>query len=216
MTSQLRKLLLLTLMGILSPLSQAVEGEAELVKKVRDNQQWQMQKDQCPADISPPQVSRDNATEIDANLPKTIAYHYKRCAVNAKASACYNLALGLQKLDYDAEAETAFQQACHLGYASGCTNRAANMLNQERNKEEPDAQKMQCVAKSFAKACNWKDPWGCTMYSQSLLFGEGVTQDRKKALAVLKDSCLYGEDHPACETAYGIRGYIKNMEAQQK
>lgn len=216
MTSSLKKLLLLSLIGGLSPLSQAVEGESELVKKVRANQQWQLQSNQCPADISPQRVSRDNATNIDAGLPKTIAYHYKKCAVNAKAGACYNLALGLQKLDYAAEAETAFQQACRLGYASGCTNRAAGMLNHERQQEQVNLQKMQCIARSFAKTCTWKDPWGCSMYSQSLLFGEGVKQDTKKALAVLKDSCLYGEDHPACEAAYGIRGYINRMEATNK
>ena len=216
MTSSLKKLLLLSLISCFSTLSQAVEGESDIIHKIRTSQLWQQQKDLCPADISPQRVSRDNAAKIDSKLPETLAYHFRKCTENNKASSCYNLALGLQKLNYDPDAEVVFQQACRLGYASGCTNRAAGMLSQQRNQAEPDAQKMQCVARSFAKSCNWKDPWGCTMYSQSLLFGEGVAQDSKKALAVLKDSCLYGEDHPACETAHGIRAYIKRMEAPKK
>lgn len=80
MISSLKKVLFLALMCCFSPLLHAVDSGLELVKQVRANQQWQLQKDQCPADISPQQVSRDNATNIDAGLPETVAPHYQQCA----------------------------------------------------------------------------------------------------------------------------------------
>lgn len=216
MKNQLKKLSFLVLICCLSPLSQAEEKEQELVNKVRANQQWQLQKDQCPADISPQQVSRDNATNIDAGLPETVASHYLQCARHDNASACYNLATGLEKLNYWLDAQTVYQQACRLGYASGCTNRAAGMLQEQIKQPQRNAQKMQCIARSFAKSCNWRDPWGCSMYSQLLASGQGVKQDRKKALVVLKDSCRYGEVDPACQTAHEIREYLRKQEAPQK
>lgn len=212
MKNQPKKLSFLVLLYCLSPLSLAVEKESELITKVLANQEWQLQKDRCPADISPQHVSRDNEANIDAGLPETTASHYQQCAKYGKASACYNLAAGLEKLNYWLAAQTVYQQACRLGYASGCTNRAAGMLQQQIKQSQRNAQKMQCIARSFAKSCNWRDPWGCSMYSQLLVSGQGVKQDMKKALAVLKDSCRYGEADPACHTAHEIRAYINNLE----
>lgn len=143
--------------------------------------------------FTPTGLSRDNATNIDAGLPETVASHYLQCAQHDNASACYNLATGLEKLNYWLDAQTVYQQACRLGYASGCTNRAAGMLQQQIKQPQRNAQKMQCIARSFAKSCNWRDPWGCSMYSQLLASGQGVKQDRKKVLVVLKDFAVMGK-----------------------
>ncbi len=187
-------------------------SEEDVVKAVQQNQPWQAQKYKCPADIAPKErgLFKKNEERVDPEAIDKLKHYYQQCSGENKGYACYNLALGLESLNYDHESDVVFQEACRLGVPSGCTNRAAAMLN-----KNPDNEKMTvCTAKSFAKACEWKDPWGCTMYADQLTTGNGVSKNNGLALEVMRDSCLYGEDDPACSTAKRLEQMIKG-EAMQ-
>lgn len=195
---------------------EAVEqlSDKQIVRKVKHNQQWQAQQDKCPADIAPAKRAKFSRKEsrIDADAAINLNAHYQNCVNENKGYACYNLALGLQTLKFDDEAEVMFQQACRLGVAAGCTNRAAGMLS-----ARPENRRvMRCATKSFAKACDWKDPWGCTMYAGQLVSGDGVKKDNQKALLVMKKSCLNGQDDPACQAAQRIKQYVKAEQQSEK
>lgn len=186
----------------------------EIVQKIKHNQQWQAQKNKCPAEISPNKAVKFSRKEEKTDLlaARTLNPYYQRCVQDGKGYACYNLALGLQSLKFEHEAEVVFQEACRLGVASGCTNRAAGMLAERpRNKRVK-----RCGTASFAKACDWKDPWGCTMYAGQLVAGDGVSKDTTKALAVMKNSCLHGKSDPACQAAQRIKDYIKAEKQSDK
>lgn len=182
-------------------------SDKQIVRKVKRNQQWQAQQNQCPADLAPAKRVKFSRKEsrIDTAAATNLNTHYQACTSDNKGYACYNLALGLQSLKYDDEAEVVFQQACLLGVASACTNRATSLLAaQSQNKRV-----MRCATKSFAKACDWKDPWGCTMYAAQLVSGEGVTKDNQKALTAIKNACTGGGDAQACQAAQRIKQYIR-------
>jgi hypothetical protein len=218
------------LLGLLLPVAQASSSKTQqkvedneqaeqlsdkqIVRKVKRNQQWQAQQNQCPAELAPAKRVKFSRKEsrIDSDAATNLNMHYQACVNDDKGYACYNLAMGLQTLKYDDEAEVVFQQACRLGVAFGCTNRAAGMLSaRPQNKRV-----MRCATKSFAKACDWKDPWGCTMYAGQLVAGDGVKKDSQKALSVLKNSCLSGKDDPACQAAQRIKQYIKAEQQSEK
>lgn len=189
-------------------------SDKQILRKIKRNQQWQAQQAQCPAELAPAKRVKFSRKEsrIDAEAATNLNTHYQACVNDNQGYACYNLALGLQTLKHDDEAEVMFQQSCRLGVASGCTNRAAGMLA-----ERPSSKRvMRCATKSFAKACNWKDPWGCTMYAGQLVAGEGVKKDNQKALGVMKNSCLHGTDDSACQAAQRIKQYIKAEQQSEK
>ncbi len=218
------------LLGLLLPVAQASSSKTQqkvedseqaeqlsdkqIVRKVKRNQQWQAQQDKCPAELAPAKRVKFGRKEsrMDTDAATNLNTHYQNCINENKGYACYNLALGLQTLKFDDEAEVMFQQACRLGVASGCTNRAAGMLSaRPQNKRV-----MRCATKSFAKSCDWKDPWGCTMYAGQLVAGEGVKKDNRKALSVMKNSCLSGQDDPACQAAQRIKQYVKAEQQSEK
>ena len=215
------------LMGLLVPVAQAGAPKAQsdtqstaqddeaieqlsdkqIIRKIKRNQQWQAQQDKCPADIAPAKRVKFSKKEahIDADAASNLNRHYLACANDNKGYACYNLALGLQTLKFADEAEVMFQQACRLGVASACTNRATDLLAAQPHSKRV----MRCATKSFAKACDWKDPWGCTMYAGQLVSGDGVKKDNQKALTAIKNACAGGRDAQACQAAQRIKQYIR-------
>jgi len=72
-----------------------------------------------------------------------------------------------------------------------------------------DSQVQACAAATFAKACSFDDPWGCTMYAFHLGRGIGVAQDRELALKTLEKSCKYGAEDPACSTGLQLGEEIR-------
>lgn len=63
-----------------------------------------------------------------------------------------------------------------------------------------------CIFSTSAKTCDWKDPWGCTMYADQLISMENPNYE--KALDVLNYSCTYGIDDPACQSAKDLQKFI--------
>jgi hypothetical protein len=127
-----------------------------------------------------------------------------KCAAG-QAAACYWLGHGLHREGADQQAaEVLYQQACKLGVASGCTNRAAGML--KVGLADPSTQR--CAVRTFSTVCALGDPWACTMYALHLSRGLGVKRDPKLALEVLGKSCKYGPEDEACQYGNGLKKQI--------
>ena len=98
-------------------------------------------------------------------------------------------------------------KSCKMGSPSGCTNSAA--ILQSRS----DDSILSCAVRVYSKACDWNDPWACTMYGYHLAHGKGIQQDLEKALKVLNKACYSGLSDPACSNANIIIDQInKAME----
>jgi hypothetical protein len=114
--------------------------------------------------------------------------------------ACYWLAYAVQQSEAgDRAAETLYQRACKLGEPSGCVNRAAGMLREES--ADPDVQ--QCSARTFERACELDDIWGCSMLGLAYSRGLGVAVDPVRAALALRKACARPDDatHEACTSA---------------
>jgi TPR repeat protein len=167
---------------------------------------WQRDTAKCPTDVM---TGRDqDLTYLGRSACRgaEMSRCLKRCD-DGDGGWCYWLAIGLQESRADPAAEALFMRACGLGIVSGCTNRAAGMLM----KEDPDSRTQQCAARTFDKACDLDDPWACTMYATQLLQGTGVPKNEVLALSVLKKSCKYGPDDPACINARKLRAKIEGQ-----
>jgi TPR repeat protein len=163
---------------------------------------WLFPATECPADVAA-------ASEAE------VAYSVEQCAADLRAClsrcqardarACYSAALRFQNLKVEETySEALFLRACRLGVSSGCTNRAAGIM-----KLEPDrAGAADCAVRTFRAMCDRDDPWACTMFGLHLARGEGIAPDLDRALEVLKKSCRYGSDDPACSTAENLRKEI--------
>lgn len=159
----------------------------------------------CPADTSPSQQTplSDAYSNTISNCENNKLNCYQSCLKN-DAIACYFSALSLQEAKFKLPAEQLFQRSCELGIASGCTNRAAGILNFTTNLT---TSQKKCIFSTFSKTCDWKDPWGCTMYADQLISMENPNYE--KALDVLNYSCKYGTDDPACQSAKDLQEFIK-------
>jgi len=164
-----------------------------------DQPSWLFPADACPADVM---SNRNVAVQYLGNICiAAMGACVARCRL-ANANACYAAALAAQTLKRDVAAEALFLRACKLGVASGCTNGAAGM---------PDEEKA-CAIRSFEKTCKLDDPWGCTMFGAYLVRGDGIAKDHERARAVLAKSCKYGEEDEACRWAKGILQEIDGAE----
>ncbi|MFI8033733.1 hypothetical protein ACH8I4_07610 [Acinetobacter sp. ABJ_C3_5] len=191
----------------LNPVFNSIVNDIENQEVFRNNLQ------KCPASSSPiiqtlfPSTSDSTTNACEDNQSKC----YQLCLKN-DAVACYFSALSLQEANYKLPAEQLFQRSCELGVASGCTNRAAGMLNFT---EHLTAEQKKCIFSTFEKTCDWRDPWGCTMFADQLISEENTEPNYKKALNVLNYSCKYGEDDPACQSAKELQKFI-NSKLKQK
>lgn len=184
-----------------------------IVKDIENQEVFRNNLQKCPASSSPviqtlfPSTSDSTTNACEDNQSKC----YQLCLKN-DAVACYFSALSLQEANYKLPAEQLFQRSCELGIASGCTNRAAGMLNFTKHLT---AEQKKCIFSTFEKTCDWRDPWGCTMFADQLISEENTEPNYKKALNALNYSCKYGEDDPACQSAKELQKFI-NSKLKQK
>lgn len=186
---------------------------ATIANDIENQEVFRNNLQKCPASSSPviqtlfPSTSDSTINACEDNQSKC----YQLCLKN-DAVACYFSALSLQEANYKLPAEQLFQRSCELGVASGCTNRAAGMLNFT---EHLTAEQKKCIFSTFEKTCDWRDPWGCTMFADQLISEENTEPNYKKALNALNYSCKYGEDDPACQSAKELQKFI-NSKLKQK
>ena len=176
-------------------------------KSLTEKPKWLFTDDVCPFDLIP-------------NFEKEVKYLSKGCAENANiclkncknndGNACYSLALLVQEKKglMQNYSEVLFLRSCKLGIVSGCTNRAAAILNLTPE----DERSVKCAANTFEKTCEKDDPWGCTMFGMMLYQGQGRPKDNEKALIVLSKSCKYGDEDEACQTAKKLIEEIKSAQ----
>jgi TPR repeat protein len=65
-----------------------------------------------------------------------------------------------------------------------------------------------CAIQTYQRACDYNDPWACTMLGFHLLRGIGIPKDHERARQVLSKSCRFGESDKACAYARGLMGEI--------
>ncbi len=186
-------------------MSQTKDTEIDdIVREVLANSQWVKDAKLCPIQVMAQKAVTSHLNENECKPGKLTA-----CLGNCSSGepgACYWLGQALlqRKAKFDAD-EVLFQRACKLGVMSGCTNRAAGMLNSAANDERTRS----CAARTFTAVCALDDPWACTMQALHLSRGIGVKKDTDKALKSLEKSCKYGPDDPACIYAAHIRNDIQ-------
>lgn len=169
---------------------------------------WLFPADACPADVIGARdvKPRLRSEGCDIDLGRCV----QRCKSD-DANACYAAALRVQEIGTDERySEALFLRACKLGVASGCTNRAAGMLNFDA----ASAQRDTCTARTFELTCDRHDPWGCTMFGRALESGVGVKKDLVRAAAVLPGGCSAGMTDPACQAAIQIMSRIKSEQGE--
>lgn len=172
---------------------------------------WLFSGDVCPFNIIPESETKvEYLSEGCADDPQVCL---DKCKEN-DGNACYSLALLVQEkkwleMEYY---DTLFLRACKLGVVSGCTNRAASILNLKADDEKA----VICAGNTFEKTCEKKDPWGCTMFARILYYGLGRPKDSEKALQVMAESCKYGEEDEACKAAQELTREIKKSQQVNK
>ena len=186
----------------LNPVFNSIVNDIENREIFRNNLQ------KCPASSSPIiQILLASAPNSTINICEdNQSKCYQLCLKN-DGVACYFSALSLQDANYKFTAEQLFQRSCELGIASGCTNRTAGMLNFA---EHLTTEQKKCIFSTFEKTCDWRDPWGCTMFADQLISEENTEPNYKKALNVLNYSCKYGGGDPACQSAKELRKFINS------
>lgn len=163
--------------------------------------------DFCKLDVFPKTVNEKGYLPNSCNKDATVCLN--NCK-NNDGRACYTLAVLIQmkkspEQDYS---EALFLRACKLGVISGCTNRAARIMN-----DKPDDEKtVKCAVDTFEKTCEKDDPWGCAMFGFALYLGKGRPQDLEKALKILPKACKFGEIDEACQMANQIIDEIKKIK----
>lgn len=192
------------------PVTDSLTPEIDLQKAQRildENPKWLPSNTVCPTEFRNEQVLDVDYTSYRCD--RNPLHCLTKCQ-NEDGTACYGLALILQKKNEEL-ADRLFLRACKFGDASGCTNNAAGRLkNAEKNSEQLD-----CIADSFEMSCEKNDPWGCTMFASLLIRGEGVEVDLQKALKALSKSCKYGLDDPACKKAKELKEEISQLKAKE-
>lgn len=166
---------------------------------------WLFTENACPVDIMP-------------NIEKKIEYKAAVCAENPEkclekcqaddANACYALGLLLneQRAKELPDTQALYLRACKLGIMSGCTNYAADLLNNNPGVEKTE----KCAADTFEKTCERNDSWGCAMYGQVWALGSGRPQNSQEALKYFQKTCaIFGSESPACQSARKFEEIIK-------
>lgn len=133
----------------------------------------------------------------------------EECKAN-KGGSCYALATLIEREDESPGdyPDRLYLRACELGVVSGCTNRAARVLE-----KYPDDRKIEkCATDTFEKTCSLEDPWGCTMFAWALTLGRGRDIDLEEALKMAGKACKYGEMDTACPQSKKLIDLIKRIQ----
>lgn len=177
--------------------TQTAPGETEAsidpaLVALRADPSWLLPADACPRDVLP--VTRaDSGDWLAERCDEDLGGCLGRCRAN-EPEACYAAALEAQRWSEERLSEALFLRGCQLGHASACTNRAAGILMLEPQR----ADRFSCSARTFEETCRRRDAWGCTMYGEALLYGNGVPADSEQARSVLPFACGLDADHEAC------------------
>ena len=164
----------------------------------------------CPSQLMPARAAARSPSATACTTPSSACL--ARCE-SGEGEACYWLGQGLQKQHApDPAYETLFQRSCKLGIMSGCTNRAAGMMHEQSD----STASLQCANRTFEKACAADDPWACTMLGFNLNGGLGVARNPERSLEVLRKSCKFGTDDPACTAAQNLKQQIMEDRAAAK
>lgn len=172
---------------------------------------WRAESRSCPSGFV---QSREVKDHLDKNECRAgqLSSCLRKCKAG-KPSACYWLGHAVSGTSETQEAaEVLYQRSCKLGVMSGCTNRAAGMLSEDRESASAQA----CAAETFAKTCGFDDPWACTMYAFHLGRGIGVQRDVGLALKVLGKSCRYGAEDETCLYGMRLRKELLQDEASRR
>ena len=179
----------------------------QIAGAVRRQSAWIAEAKQCPAQLMTRSPVSPLATGNACMKNPTTA-----CLASCErgdAAACYWLGQGLQQRNApDRAFEALYQRSCKLGVISGCTNRAAGMMVEQRD----NAASQQCASRTFEKGCGFDDPWACTMQAFHLSYGLGVAPDPARALQLLRKSCKYGQDDPACIAGIRLKQEIEGAK----
>ena len=206
----MRPLAALVFFFALSALAQESSQSADsTVAGVLAQSQWVAEAKQCPSDFALRGARPDEPEARDCSSEGACL---AACG-KGDGWSCYWLGIALNTRGApEVTSETLYQQACKLGVSSGCTNRAAGILVQ--NRESASAQS--CAARTFALTCEREDPWGCTMYAYHLSEGIGVPKDPELALRALANSCRFGPDDEACARANAMRPSVLRQQKPPK
>ena len=126
-----------------------------------------------------------------------------RC-LDRDGASCWDLGYLLQEYEEQigsVPAQIAFARACKESIPSGCTNRAASIMNQPldpyRISIDEEAQ-YQCTFKTFERSCRDGDAWGCTMVAIHYQEGFHVDPDPDQKQRYLEQACELAPDSEAC------------------
>jgi TPR repeat protein len=190
----------MSLMGAAEGQQQAPTEASAVAAEVLARSDWQTAANQCPSKVMQAREMTDYQ-ERDSCKAGRLEACLTKCSAG-EAGACYWLGHELQLAAAEPQAaELLYQQACRLGAASGCTNKAAGLMRDKHT--DPSIQA--CAAETFSKACALDDPWACTMYAFHLSRGMGTKRDKKLALQVLSKSCRYGPEDAACSRGMALK-----------
>jgi TPR repeat protein len=164
-------------------------------------------RDMCPSTVVPGKaVASGYAAGKCSDGPLKC---FEECKAN-NGGSCYALALLIEKNDDSAGdyPDRLHLRACELSIVSGCTNRAARMLEQY-----PDDKKIEkCTADTFEKTCSLEDPWGCNMYALALTAGKGREINLEEALKTAGKACKNGDEDTACQQSKKLVDVIKMIQ----
>lgn len=120
---------------------------------------------------------------------KAASYEAKACELNDLA-ACqllgyrYVTGVGVEK-DRDQAFELS-KKACDGGYGPGCTDLGRLYVPFPRNQNTGPPYNLAQAVTYYRKACDLKDGRGCALLADKYEFGNGVEQDREKALELYR------------------------------
>jgi len=194
---------IIMLLSLALPSAWAESSSSALAKEVNATKEWAGDFAKCPADLIP-QTSQghyNHGVKTQCEAQSSQAACMAACKAG-KGEHCYWLVVALQAAEQnDRASEILFQRSCKLGVASGCTNRAAALMPDRASMVDTQS----CPARTFERSCAANDPWACTMYGLILSKDKDKARNRQKAFEVLRKSCRFGEEDPACRAGMAIR-----------
>ena len=183
--------------------------DSDVYQSISENEQLVGLADICPSDLVP------NKDIYFENLTSDCAQNQNICltkCLQGSSNHCFGLANHFNVADDRPSlySQSLYAKSCQLGLVSACTNVGAGLKN------EFGLEQANCYTEIFEKTCELDDPWGCTMYAISLIYGEGTQKDLSKALSVMRGSCRFGESDRACSTALELTSEITKGEFEDK
>jgi len=171
----------------------------EAHQRLAAHPKWLPDPTECPANTLPAKLDSQKWDDTAARGGRLL-YAVRACEGGDRAH-CYAAAQELLAEDQtSAAAQSLFLAACHLGFASGCTNAAASRAQDD------------CSLATYEASCDrGRDPWGCAMLGRALVLGDPRHRDLQRARTVLPKACRLGQDDPACQAASQLLESLDTM-----